>query len=106
MTHSQIGSGHFARGSQSASASDDGKRSADLLPVSRIRKNDNPPHLSCERCHAICDCEIRTRFLLITFNSTQQATPSMTRYTSGAPVPVRFSILFQCDFFGRACLNE
>ncbi len=104
--HSHKGAGHFSRDSQSASTSADRNKSADALPASRIKKKETPPHLLCDRCQAICDFAIRTRFFVIIFNSTQQAAPSKTRYTSGMPVPVRFSILFQCDFFGRFFLND
>ena len=106
MAQQQIGSGQFSRSSQSARTSAEEYKSASLLPVSRIRKNDTPPHLLCDKCQAICDCAMRARLLFMTFSSTQHARPSSTRYTSGMPEPVRFSILFQWDFFGRVCLND
>ena len=102
----QTGSGHLSRGSQIARQSADRYRSAIFAPSSRNKKNDAPPHRLCDRCQAICDSAIRTRFFFMTLSSSQHGTPSMTRYTSGMPVPVRFSILFQWDFFGRYFLND
>jgi len=102
----QTGSGHLSRGPQSARQSAERYRSAVFAPSSRSRKNDAPPHLVCDRCQAICDSAIRTRFFFMTLSSSQHGTPSMTKYTSGMPVPVRFSTRFQWDFLGRCCLND
>jgi len=65
-----------------------------------------PPQRECEQCQAICDLETLTLPFFTIFNSSHTGTPSMHRYTSGIPSPLRFSILSQCVFLGRFCFNS
>ena len=65
-----------------------------------------PLQCECEQCQAICDFDTLTVPFLIIFNSSHIGTPSMHRYTSGIPSPLRFSILSQCVFLGRFSFNS
>ena len=57
------------------------------------KKKPTPPQRECEECQAICDFDTFAIPFLIIFNSSHIGTPSMHKYTSGIPSPVRFSIL-------------
>ena len=74
--------------------------------AAEARKKETPPHLECDKCLAIWDgCRV-IPFLFIIFNSTHTGAPSMHIYTSGIPSATRFSIRWQCVFFGKCFFSD
>ena len=73
-------------------------------PRCLAKMKETPPESACEVCQEICKGDKETLLAFVTFSSNQKQKPSKTAYTSGNPLPLRFSTRQCLQFVGSLVL--
>ena len=73
-------------------------------PRCLAKMKETPPESACEVCQEICKGDKETLLAFVTFSSNQKQKPSKTAYTSGNPLPLRFSTRQWLQFVGSLVL--
>ena len=73
-------------------------------PRCLAKMKETPPASACEVCQEICKGDRETLLAFVTFSSNQKQKPSKTAYTSGNPLPLRFSTRQCLQFVGSLVL--